>query len=212
MAICVSTVNVTAYLTTVCTPDGFDASCNSSLPNGAYLSEVQGEARFNMSSSTGKKPNASTAFSGVTSSIVGVSFIHANQQLNQTTATEALFHFCVQTYEARVANGQPTIKTRATFTNFTAIPSADGNPYGHDLIATPPDGGGEIYVVNSTARIALTNFMKTVFSGSYGGDSTSLYYTSDPTQAIVTAITSPPYDSRGLDILLQNLAVSMTNK
>ena len=212
LGVCVSIANVSNQLTSTSGQDEDGVTSTLTLPDGASdvasISSDSGEGTiFNMSS-TPLGSNARTAFTDITSPIVDVSIIYTNQtSYPGYRALEAVFSYCVYTLKANVENGQPSVSKKGVYSNF----SNDAvDPPGSGLFARP--SGDLIYMVDGTARDALASSLVTILNGNFSTTGDSEYYSSDSAQVVENALTSPPYDIKGLAILFDNLAISMTNK
>lgn len=140
-----------------------------------------------------------------------VSIIYVNEtSYPENRALEAVFYYCIYTLGANVENGQPSVSKKAVYSNFSSD-ALDTNAIGEfELFARP--SGDLIYLVESTARGALASYMVTILNGNISTTGDAEYYSSDSAQVVENALSSSPYDMKGLGIIFDNLAISMTNK
>ena len=203
--------NVTAQLTSTSGQGEDGDTSTSTLPNGASISSNSGEGTmFNMSS-TPLGSNPTNIFKDITSPIVDVSIIYVNEtSYPYIRALEAVFYYCVYTLGANVENGQPSVTKKGVYSNFSSDAEDFSGLGESELFARP--SGNLIYLVDSAARGALESSMVTILNGSQVSTGDSEFYSSDSAQVVENAVSSSPYDMKGLGILFDNLAISMTNK
>ena len=211
LGVCVSMANVTAQLTDTSSQDEYEETNNWTLPNGASSSSNSDEGTFFSMSSTPLSSNTTTVFRDITSPIVDVSIIYVNEtSYPENRALEAVSYHCIYTLGANVENGQPSVSKKKVYSNFSSD-AVDSNAIGElELFARP--SGYLIYLVESTTRGAVASYMVTILNGNISSTGDPEYYSSDLAQVVENALSSSPYDMKGLGVTFENLAISMTNK
>lgn len=241
LAVCASFADISASLTnsTVQTPkDHAKTAVRYKLPGRHFLQiDMFTPVRLNFTSATlPVKDYAdghyvpldfsdSIAFKDVSAPIADVFFIYQNwttttSEWNGYSAIEFVLEWCVQTLNTSVTNGASTTQKLEVFNNFS-------NKSGYYLTARPNAGdSNDEYTIEPNTHKSLQRYLLNLLHGNVtgnpgGGSSTT---SSDAAQALWMPFSQPSsqtatsandgYETTqaGLNIILENIATSMTNQ
>lgn len=228
LGMCPSLADVSDRLSIICEEDefGVSGSCNATLPNGVSLIDTHSTAFATWAiRSTGPRMlnaneqdfNSRNISSEAFTDIEGISvadFFVLWQALNASgdpigiRAVEVNLRYCVLTLASSVVNGQSMTKVVDWYTNF----ELDGNPDFGVLAATPP--GSDRFTVTQPLMSSLFNYMSYQFTGTWtvSPDGSNGGFPTIGIKAVISAVNYPPYNTAGLAMLANNMAISLTNK
>ena len=108
----------------------------------------------------------SIAFKDSARPVADVFMIYANNRNypspNPYSATEFILEWCVQNFTTNVVNGIPTTQRQDQFRDFSKPDPAAGTAF---LTATPNDGDGRTYTVDSGTHYVLQTYFRDLIRG-----------------------------------------------
>lgn len=152
-------------------------------------------------------------FYGIAHPLTNVFVIYLDHASKAIRAAEFVFEYCVKSYETGVISGRPYTKEYAAYTNYTyyttkhLVNSTTARLTNSTLVFRTPDSS-MTYNVTSYMQSAMRTFTGRLFSGAMF-NSTIQYSTIG--SSVLDAIMNPPYNQIGIQGLMDNVAMSITN-
>ena len=197
LAICASTVDVTAFLQSSCST--LDAKqCDYSLPSGGSLA---GKNDFLSLLATDENTSSSIAFAQTDPVIDFYTFLISNKT-SKPILLESALHLCVQSYNTSVTSGKTETKE---LTSWSSLNSTE------DYVLEVPDDDTQ-YMMSRYSFNTMNAFLRSILQGRYEIVNDIPIYGSDVIEVLVDTLLVEPYDIAAMVDFLNGLATSMTNK
>lgn len=180
---------------------GFGERSEFTLASGGVLATGDQKLTVHSINTTSSDGLTSMVFQNTTSIIDFYTFFISNKT-GDPTLLETSLQLCAQTVNTTVINGstQTLELSRSTTLSHTD----------HWQISIP--GDSNTYAMGEYSFRALTNFLATIFQGSYSVDASgTINYDTDIIEVLVDTLLIEPYDQEAMANFLNSFTISMTN-